>query len=842
MKTLLTATIALATVFAASGSEWYVDPVNGLDTRDGTTSNVVSATVGPRKTLEKAMELVNVGDTLWLLPGEYNEGAMRDGRTRLYVTKSNVKVKSTAGAANTFIVGEGDTAMTSTSSKNCAQVSNRVSGVIFEGITFKDGCGQRHDSIKDNGGGLDDESGDAWAIDCVFTNCYAYVGGGQYKGNALRCRYVDCHVASDGRAVAYGNTFVFCLFQDYDADTSTERATYKTFYPSRFYNCTFYGYGGNALNLYHNPGDTVTMCNSISVGYLKGCGAPTMYATNSVMGSASCVVAVNCVTNVSVEQSGLVSPTEGDFRVTEASATASLGEASLLADIPVPTGYSLDSDLVGNPVPSSGAIPAGCLVETRTCHLYVDCVNGSDSNDGTQANPYKTIHAATDNAISGDVIHVAPGTYGEAEGSQTVLDSGKSRVVVPEGVTLVGTEGPKKTFIVGAAATGDQVDNATYGTGTNAIRCVYAKSGSVVRGFTLTGGRGVGVGKKDKVGCGAAFYSEVTWEGTVENCIVSNNIACFGTIHEATVRNCRVIGNTATASLNYSGSAGSSCKWYGSIIDDNIGDAPAYSPFAFENCTIGTRNVRINGTEAQVLYFNSGDHTLLNSAILGGSYRTPSDGRIWCTNCLVMAAKIGNSLKVEQSYSTIFTNSAAAQVDSAYRPIFGSFVGIDAGEAAYSSATLGDTDIYGTPRILNGRIDIGAVEYDWRPTFNNEIGRHFKLRYASPTVTTNVAGGVKLDGDTGTLGDRAFPVCVAGTVTSAGPYAFTFEMTGGSVQVYVGGVLAGEAFDTGAQSIRFNVPDTTSEIRFTFTPDEQNPSAVILRSFSVARGFIVSFR
>ena len=131
MKRILTTIIALAAATVTFGAEWYVDPVNGLDTRDGTTSNVVSETVGPRKTLEKAMEKVNAGDTLWLLPGEYNEGSMRSGRTRLYVSKANVKVKSTAGAANTFIVGAGGREISSASSMNCAQVA--VTGVIFEG-------------------------------------------------------------------------------------------------------------------------------------------------------------------------------------------------------------------------------------------------------------------------------------------------------------------------------------------------------------------------------------------------------------------------------------------------------------------------------------------------------------------------------------------------------------------------------------------------------------------------------------------------------------------------------------------------------------------------------------
>ena len=60
--------------------------------------------------------------------------------------------------------------------------------------------------------------------------------------------------------------------------------------------------------------------------------------------------------------------------------------------------------------------------------------------------------------------------------------------------------------------------------------------------------------------------------------------------------------------------------------------------------------------------------------------------------------------------------------------------------------------------------------------------------------------------------------------------------------MYVGGVLAGETSGTGAQSIRFDVPDASAEIRFTFTPDAENPGAVLLRKFAGARGFSISFR
>ena len=159
-----------------------------------------------------------------------------------------------------------------------------------------------------------------------------------------------------------------------------------------------------------------------------------------------------------------------------------------------------------------------------------------------------------------------------------------------------------------------------------------------------------------------------------------------------------------------------------------------------------------------------------------------------------------------------------------------------------ASEDIGDKDIYGTPRVLNAQIDIGAVEYDWRPTFNAELGRRFNLTSASPTVTTNATGGVKLDGDIGALGDRALPVCIAGTVNEAGPYAFTFALSGGSAAVYVGGVLAGAASGAGEQSIRFTVADAADEVRFVYTPDAENPGSAVLKKLTGARGFSISFR
>ena len=507
-------------------------------------------------------------------------------------------------------------------------------------------------------------------------------------------------------------------------------------------------------------------------------------------------------------------------------------------------GESMPDGAYGDGGTAIAQIKQGTVV-VRGRDRYVDCNTTDAVNDGSKAHPYKTIRAATENALSGDVIHVAPGTYGEAEGTQAATSKIAARVVVPADVTIESTDGAAVTFIVGAEATGDQIDNATYGTGTNAVRCVYAMSGTVVRGFTLTGGRGVGSGDYSNNGLGSAFFSATARSATLEDCIVSNNAAYRGTIYQAVVRRCRVFKNVSTRTDNQSGPAGSSCSWYNCIIDRNRGHGTVQYAYAFENCTIGANNVDPTGGAPQVFYwYGGGDHAVVNSVVLGGRYYVGGGAAICCTNCLIVDTGdyVPAGMK-ERAYNTIIINSAAtAKVDSEYRPILGEFLGIDAGAASFSSDALGDTDIYGTPRILNGAIDIGAVEYDWRPAFASALGRRFTMTDASPTVTTNETGGVKLDGDIGALGDRALPVCIAGTVNEAGPYAFTFALSGGSAAVYLGDELAGESSGVGEQTIRFNVPDATSEICFTFTPDAENPGAAILRKFSSTLGFSIIFR
>ena len=823
---------------------YYVDEKNGDVAYDGTAAIHEEGTShGPKPTLQAAHDAAT-GDypIVFVAPGVYSNGVtttytdsghLLDGSSgacqrRLVLTKQ-IGFVATGGADKTFIVGEPDpeTGGVGANAVGGVYASPSTSSYCFlQGFTIT-GCYSIENQTTTLHYGTAFCSGGyrSYVLDCMISNNVAKVDPATSWSVVKRTKILNNK--SEKWVVRYGN-FIASVFarnqissgNGYNNDNAVCNGT------ANYYVCTF--------NLQNDlqPSGRQRLHNTQDQN-IRGClvyGITDKRITSLDVWSDGLAIDEPYFANVS----------RNDYRLgMQSPAMDALDYGEMAARL---RGF-LTSDVDGRfPVLHDGKLPIGAIWRNEPEALYVDGANGDDANDGTALSHAKaTIRGATSVAAGGDTVFVAPGTYGALEETQTVGSTGASRVVVPAGVMLESTGGADVTYIVGAEATGDQIDNATHKTGTNGVRCVYANSGAVVRGFTLTGGRAIGVGAADGKGRGSAFFSAGVRTAVIEDCIVSNNAAYMGTIYQADVRRCRVFENVGVGS---SGAAGYACGWYGSIIDKNTGISTLAYSGAIENCTIGSGNVVENSTDSpQVLYwYGDADKAIVNTAVLDGRYYIGGGGKLYCTNCLVMDNQIGSALKREQSYNTIFTNSSAAKVDSEYRPKLGEFVGIDKGDASVASDALGNTDIYKAPRILNGAIDIGAVEYDWRPTFAAELGRRFTMTYASPTVTTNATGGVKLDGDIGALGDRALPVCIAGTVNEAGPYAFTFALSGGSAAVYVGGVLAGAASGAGEQSIRFNVPDAAAEIRFTFTPDAETPGAAILRKFAGARGFSISFR
>lgn len=469
---------------------------------------------------------------------------------------------------------------------------------------------------------------------------------------------------------------------------------------------------------------------------------------------------------------------------------------------------------------------------------YVDAVNGNDANGGgSRALAKKTIRCATTNAVAHDVIHVLPGTYGAAEGAQ---DCGggrkvKTRVLLPANVTLVSTDGPEQTVIEGAADPNPE-DSSGFGLGPDAIRCVWAKTGAKISGFTLTGGRTSYTTKTDNVDLMAAgVYSESSGGALVDHCILSNNFAKTGTAAMyADLRCCRIVCNKAT---DY-GPAAHTCALTGCYIDGNEGNDTTMGATRIESCTFGPENRNAGGASYATYAVGRGStdfFPILNSVFCRGNL---GDGQwfVCATNCVFNSDYFNSSrsrLFESNCCNCVVTNLDAIGVAADGRLVAGS-PAIDLGDAAIAGASvdLEGTDAYGTQRIYNGRLDAGAAEFDWRPVYARILGRRVDVDLAS--------SGVTLDGRTLVLPSGE----LAGIVPAAGTYRTSVSVSGtGTLRLFADGVLAGSFTSAdGTKTATLKDLAAGASFRYAYEPGEDDDGAALVSRLTLDRGLIMIFR
>ena len=74
------------------------------------------------------------------------------------------------------------------------------------------------------------------------------------------------------------------------------------------------------------------------------------------------------------------------------------------------------------------AVNAGLVRASATGLVYyVDAASGSDSNDGSQGSPWKTIQKAADSLSAGQTVSVAAGQYDE---EVTITHSGAAKAPI----------------------------------------------------------------------------------------------------------------------------------------------------------------------------------------------------------------------------------------------------------------------------------------------------------------------------------------------------------------------------------------------------------------------------
>ena len=703
--------------------DWYVDGTGGDDANDGLSAATAF------KTLQAALTntYLMASDTVHVATGVYDSGEIVKG-TRKYraVVPADVTLLG-AGADSTLIVGAADRSVSLDEAPygcgaNAVACVYLEEGATVRGFALTDG----HSNVFSGGdgttygGAVKASSRNAYMIDCVVTNNVASRGAGLNSGTSIRCLFNDNLVSTTGCDIMTGSSFN-CKFGNLRYTSS-----YNIYQGGPHVNGTFTGTGYAAYG-----------ANSSSILELKNCLVQKKVSqyvrlrrcvytgelgtgTEAVDGSVK-----KTVPNLFLDENG---------RPTRASPLLDNADASFYEDFPAAVASESGYDFTLAVRVQGLGLDIGALessASTASVDYYVDANDGNDGNAGTAAdNAFKTLAAAAEGITlySNDVIHVAAGVY--SNGTMAVGQQ-NYRIVVPDGVSLVGA-GADVTFIEGAAdeENGDAVTN---GCGPAAVSCVRLGVGSVLRGFTLTKGHSPAFNGNSYAGAVDARAAETG--AYIIDCAFSNNVAgrAAGCYRGTSVR-CRFSDNL----VSQTGCDIMQGRAYNCIFGDMKPSGgtvcSVYQVGPYVNCTF-------YGANGSAAHTSSGTADYIRNSVVLKSY----PGRnVLLKNC----ATSYNNANFYDADSLCLTEEEM-MLDENYAPRRGSPL-IDRGNAEYYEplpddvmAAMLKTDFAGKQRVYNGKIDIGAFEYDWRDDFARALGSsHVAVVSADEAVVTNSTGGV----------------------------------------------------------------------------------------------------
>ena len=678
-----------------------------------------------------------------------------------------------------------------------------AAGSEISGFTLCDGATLHTDSSEYSGfgGGVYSPSTKAYVVDCVISNCAAYKGGGTFGCTSVRCLFKNNRAkgsssGSCGSAVNGGNLLncvidgctgergdasleavlsscksvnctivncrsgvqgasgkngiynsVICVFSDFDAigtisvsncATTAQYGYYQLFAPK-----------SGDYRLLDRGGARDLQCSFELVedvlGELPEEYLATDFAGNAFPGSGTCLPGAVQEkvrsTYVDAVYGGLNVPNGVlDFDGNE-SVAISYDVESVTRPIigMIVNGTTNLFDEVDEVTVSASE---GSYVEAiYTKDWYVDAsAESSDVALGcTPGAAKRTFKELFDLGLvlPGDTVRVAEGVYSDDVMYPGEEETDGARVMVPPGVLVVADGQVEKTIIRGEKAT---INPDEIGLGTNAVRCVSLGEGSVIKGFTLTGG----YTDKNKVGGGVFGRDTGSSVGRVIDCVISNNFACRGAAAYVTLEKCRVLENVGT----YCNGA----FWVhaiGSIFSKNRGGVTCVmNPHSLLNCTVCNDNEydKSGNDRHPVWMSSSGGATTMKNCIFAQKMQLSKARVSSVHNCFFseMPALLGNT----DSNECRVVGADNLKLDAEGRPVIGHNAAVDSANAEYYGMDeYGDKDLSGAMRVMNGKLDAGALEADWRNVYADIISggcRAFSVVSASQNVVGAVGSSVKL--------------------------------------------------------------------------------------------------
>jgi len=713
----------------------WVAANGGSDTDgDGTEAN-------PYASIQKAVDVATTAGkdvAIKVKAGDYNSGetTLCGLKNRVVVTdafKNRMRIIAVDGPERTFITGAEDPAGTGdwkvgTGGVRCVAVTSTNGVVAIQGFTLRGGRAAKtgsNDASRGaaliNKGLLKDAPTDTCElIDCVITNCAAGIGSCNYGGVARRCRIVGCGVY-DG-LVRSGSAYSTLMVRNPSATSSGANSRVLGQY-ANVYNCTMCENGSYTLD------------SRVSTVYSSVCSANGYYDLNAALSYGTSAVKYSIygrLYGAAALDASCVCERPARFRLSEpddytllaSSAGAALASSSVLELPPM--------DVNGDPFVfgKDGTYAAGAFTSMSVSDrvFYVDAVQGNDANDGlTEATAFKTLVKSMEGAAYGDKVIALPGTYAEGTALETLWDARgegshmstlaptiPNRVAVKPGVTLESRDGAEATVILGATET----------------RCVFLAKDATLRGFTVTGGdvleidgdtsasEGERASTVNTSGAGIMAYSgrqatDEEYLGLVENCIISNNFGRLGSggLH-GTYRNCLFENNVNK--INKPGYAARYARLEGCVLANNgnkWGHSVVYGSDMY-NCTV------LGNQGPVLLQEGSYARELVNSVVLT-EFVDVSNFR----NCVFASGVVNRADGVIVAANCVTGTVAEIALDANGVPQRGSLA-IDFGANADVPAGLTAAgDPVGTQRVMNGTVDAGAYEYDWRGDYSTALAR-----------------------------------------------------------------------------------------------------------------------
>ena len=264
--------LAISALYAP---HWYVnanaDPAKGPVGDDANTGFTPKTA---KRTLKAAMEAAGLveGDTVHAAPGDYNEGTMLHGVAFIGGTPSvlarvvvvgGVRLVADEGRDVTFITGERDPNGTAEGlGPNAVRCVVVLTGGSVAGFTIRGGRTAATASDWDDdttaAGVLGRTPERTSVVDCVITDCVAYVAGALRLITAERCKVLGCVATGADKWISQDAGFYSTYFDH-------NKATYLNMSARDTVNCTF-GAHNDAVFAFASPVGSVKNTLSLLTG------------------------------------------------------------------------------------------------------------------------------------------------------------------------------------------------------------------------------------------------------------------------------------------------------------------------------------------------------------------------------------------------------------------------------------------------------------------------------------------------------------------------------------------------------------------------------------------------